>query len=119
MRRLRMEPPHLLRHLVEIILSRRMHGALNDRSQLRFVGLDAGRQPQRSTRAAADLESAFCSERSAAERTDELWEARQVIRRPGPAPAVRRIAAECERERRNNVRFAMCVDADGPPIGFD
>ena len=108
-----MEAAHLLHHLVEIALSRRVDCALDDRNQLRFVGLDAGRQPQRSARAARDLEGAFRRERKAAERTDELRERVQVIRRSGPAPAVRRIAAECERERRDDVRFAMRVDADG------
>ena len=114
-----MEAAHLLDHLVEIALPRRVDGALDDRDQLRFIGLDAGRQPQRSARAAGDLECAFRRERKAAERTDELRKRVQVIRCAGPAPAVRRIAAECERERRDDVRFAMRMDADGPPIGFD
>ena len=76
-----MEAPHLLDHLVELALPRRVDGALDDRDQLRFIGLDAGRQPQRRARTAGDLEGAFRRERKAAERTDEFRKRCQVIRR--------------------------------------
>src|SRR4029079_3940536 len=79
----------------------------------------AGRQPQRGTRAAGDLEGAFCCERLAAERADEFGKCRQILCGSGPTPAVCRIGAERERECCDRVGFTMRVDAAGPAVGVE
>jgi len=87
MRRLRMKLAHLPDELEHVALPRSVHAALDDRDQLRFIGLDAGRQPQCSARTARNFERALCRERLATERTDEFGEDRQVVRSPRPTPA--------------------------------
>jgi hypothetical protein len=112
-------PIHLLHDLEQVVLSRGVDFALDDRRELSFVGLDAGRQPQRSACAAADFEGALCRERIATERANEFREGREILSRFGPAPAIRRVGAEGERQCCDCVRLAMRVDPAGPAVGLD